>query len=188
MSFGVSELSGGETVDLDAEAGLDLREISRAAFVTAAGLALPWVFHALRVGHVFLPMYLPLLAGAFFLRPRTAAAAAGATPLVSAVVTGMPPLFPPIAPWMAVELGLMAGLASFLRRWRRLPAWAVVAIVLLVGRAVYAFLVYATGLWLKLPAGVMTVASLLAGWPGMVLSLVAVPTAVSLLEKTREDV
>jgi hypothetical protein len=64
------------------EGGLDLREISRAALVTAAGLALPWVFHALRLGHVFLPMYLPLLAGAFALRPRTAVAAAAAPPLV----------------------------------------------------------------------------------------------------------
>lgn len=166
------------------ETGLDLREISRAALVTAAGLALPWVFHALRLGHVFLPMYLPLLAGAFVLRPRTAATAAVATPLVSAAATGMPPLFPPIAPWMAIELGLMAGLASLLHRRRMLPPWAIVAIVLAVGRAVYAVLAYATGLWLQLPAGVMTVASLLAGWPGMILALVAVPAAVTLLERS----
>lgn len=169
---------------LDEPAGLDLREISRAALVTAAGLALPWVFHALRVGHVFLPTYLPLLAGAFFLRPRTAVVAGVATPLVSAAVTGMPPFFPPVALWMSLELGLMAGLASLLHRPRRLPPWAIVAIVLVVGRGVYALLVYATGLWLSLPAGVMTIASLLAGWPGMVLALVSVPAAVRLLERT----
>lgn len=165
--------------------GLDLREISRAALVTAAGLALPWVFHALRLGHVFLPMYLPLLAGAFVLKPRTATAAAVATPLVSAAVTGMPPLFPPIAPWMAVELGLMAGLAALLHRRRVLPPWAIVAVVLVVGRLAYAGLVYATGLWQELPAGLLTAASLLAGWPGMVLALVAVPAAARLLERTR---
>jgi len=171
--------------ELTEDAGLDLREISRAALVTAVGLALPWVFHVLRLGHVFLPMYLPLLAGAFVLRPRTAAAAAVATPLVSAAVTGMPPFFPPIAPWMAVELGLMTGLAALLHRRRALPPWVIVAIVLVVGRLAYAGLVYATGLWLKLPAGLLTVASLLAGWPGMVLALVAVPAAVRLLERTR---
>jgi hypothetical protein len=165
------------------EGGLDLREISRAALVTAAGLALPWVFHALRLGHVFLPMYLPLLAGAFVLRPRTATAAAIATPLVSAAVTGMPPLFPPIALWMAIELGLMVGLAALLHRRRALPPWAIVAIVLVVGRLTYAGLVYATGLWLKLPAGLVTVASLLAGWPGMVLVLVAIPATVRLMER-----
>lgn len=167
------------------DAGLDLREISRAALVAAAGLALPWVFHALRLGHVFLPMYLPILAGAFVLRPRTATAAAVATPVVSAAVTGMPPFFPPIAPWMAIELGLMAGLAALLHRRRALPPWAIVAIVLVVGRLAYAGLVYATGLWLELPAGLLTVASLLAGWPGMVLALVAVPAAVALLERSR---
>ena len=97
----------------------------------------------------------------------------------------MPPFFPPIAPWMAVELGLMAGLASLLHRRRALPPWAIVAIVLVVGRVVYAALVYGTGLWLSLPARVMTVASLLAGWPGMILALVAVPAAVQVLERTR---
>ncbi len=167
------------------EAPLDLGEISRAALVTAAGLALPWVFHALRLGHVFLPMYLPLLAGAFVLRPRTAAAAAVATPLVSAAATGMPPLFPPIAAWMAIELGLMAGLASLLHRRRSLPPWAIVALVLVVGRLAYAVLVYSTGLWLNLPAGLLTAASLAAGWPGMLLAIVAVPAAVRLLERGR---
>ncbi len=174
-------------MDVDGESGLDLNEISRAALVTAAGLALPWVFHALHVGHVFLPMYLPLLVGAFYLRPRTAAAAAFATPLVSATATGMPPLFPPVAAWMAIELALMTGLASLLHRSRRLPVWAVVAIALVVGRASYAVLVYATGLWLRLPAGVLTVASLLAGWPGMILALASVPAAVALLGRAGRD-
>ena len=177
-------MSGAEA-RLDDPAGLDLREISRAALVTAAGLALPWVFHALRVGHVFLPMYLPLLAGGFFLRPRTAATTGAATPLVSAAVTGMPPFFPPVALWMAIELALMTGLASLLHRPRRVPPWAIVAIVLVVGRVVYALLVYATSLWLDLPARIMTVASLLAGWPGMVLALVSVPSAVELVQRTR---
>ncbi len=167
------------------ETPLDLGEISRAALVTAAGLALPWVFHTLRLGHVFLPMYLPLLAGAFVLRPRTAAAAAVATPLVSAAATGMPPLFPPIAAWMAIELGLMAGLASLLHRRRALPPWAIVALVLVVGRLAYAVLVYSTGLWLNLPAGLLTAASLVSGWPGMILALVAVPAAARLVERGR---
>lgn len=167
------------------DAGLDLREISRAALVTAVGLALPWVFHAIRLGHVFLPMYLPLLAGAFVLRPRTAAATGLATPLVSAAVTGMPPLYPPVAAWMALELALATGLTSFLHRRSSLAPWKVVAVVLVVGRLVYSTLVYVTGLWLKLPAGLLTLASLLAGWPGMILALVAVPAAVGHLERAR---
>jgi hypothetical protein len=177
--------TGAFEVSDDVDAGLDLREISRAALVTAAGITLPWVFHALRLGHVFLPMYLPLFVGAFVLRPRTAAAAGVATPLVSAAATGMPPLLPPVAAWMAVELGVMCALASLLRRRSSLPPWAIVALVLVVGRTLYAALVYATGLWLQLPARVLTLVSLLAGWPGMILALVAVPAAVSYLERGR---
>lgn len=167
----------------EVDEGLDLRSISRAALVTAAGLALPIVFHALRLGQVFLPMYLPILAGAFFLRPRWAAASGAATPLVSAAATGMPPLFPPVALWMAVELGVMAALASLLARRRWLPAPIAVASALLVGRLLYAGLIFATGRWLALPAGLLTVVSLAAGWPGMVLAIVAVPLAVVSLRR-----
>jgi hypothetical protein len=97
----------------------------------------------------------------------------------------MPPLFPPIAAWMALELALMAGLVSVLHRRRRLPAALTLALVLVVGRAVYLAAVYVTGLWLDLPARLFTLAAFLAGWPGMLLALVAVPRAVRLLERHR---
>lgn len=162
---------------------LDLRTISRAALVTAAALALPLVFHALRLGHVFLPMYLPILAGACFLRPNWAAASGAASPLVSAALTGMPPLFPPIAAWMAVELATMAVLVSVLTRRLKVPTALAVALALVAGRGLYAVLIFATGRWLALPAGLLTLVSLLAGWPGMLLAIAAVPLAVGALHR-----
>lgn len=176
----------GDSGPLLSAGGIDLRAASRAALVAAAALALPVVFHALHLGHVFLPMYLPILAGAFFLPPAWAAAAGAAAPLASALATGMPPLFPPTAIWMAVELAAMAALvAAFAPRLRRrhLSRVALVTIALLVGRGLYAGLVFATGRWLDLPAGLFTLLSLLAGWPGMVLALIAVPAAVASLER-----
>jgi hypothetical protein len=170
-----------EASDRDEVGPLDLREISRAALVTAAALVLPVVFHVVHLGHVFLPMYLPVLAGAFLLRPRTASLTGAAAPIVSATATGMPPLFPPVAAWMGVELASMAALASVLHRRTRLPVPATVALVLVLGRAVYAAAAYATGLWLDLPARLFTLAALLTGWPGMILALLAVPGAVRLL-------
>ena len=77
---------------------IDLRAISRAAVVTALGLVLPPIFHALHLGHVFLPMYLPILGGAFLLPVRWAVAVGAATPLLSCLATGMPPLMPPWHP------------------------------------------------------------------------------------------
>jgi hypothetical protein len=162
---------------------LDLHSISRAAVVTALGLVLPPVFHALHLGHIFLPMYLPILAGAFLLCPGWAATVGIVTPLASAVLTGMPPVIPPVAGWMAAELGVMAALASFIHRRLRWPVWLNVAIVLVVGRVVYLGLVFLTAAWMNLPPRLLTVASSVAGWPGMILALVVVPMAVRLTHR-----
>jgi hypothetical protein len=164
-------------------APLDLRAISRAAVVSALALVLPPIFHALHLGHVFLPMYLPILAGAFLLSPRWAAAVGVAAPLVSVVATGMPPLMPPIAVWMAVELGLMGGIAAVLYRRLHLPPWLIVPAVLVLGRVVYLGLVFVTAGWLGLPTRLLTLAALLSGWPGMVLAALVVPPAVQMARR-----
>jgi hypothetical protein len=166
---------------------LDLRSISRAAVIAALALVLPPVLHVLHLGHVFLPMYLPILAGAFLLPPRWAAIVGLATPLVSAVATGMPPLMPPIAAWMAIELGAMGGLASLLGRRHRWSAWLVVPIVLVLGRTLYLALVFVSAGWLSLPPRLLTLASLLSAWPGMILALLVVPPAVHMVRRWEID-
>lgn len=169
----------------DAPQALALREISRAAAFVALAMLLPPVFHALRLGHVFLPMVQPLLLGAFFLRPRWALAVGALTPLVSALTTGMPPLLPPIAVWMSAEVGLMAVLVSLLDRRTRLPAPLVVLMALVAGRLLYTALVYATSVWLALPAGMMTAAAVVSSWPGMLVALFVIPAAVVGVRRAR---
>jgi hypothetical protein len=56
----------------------------------------------IHLGHVFMPMYLPIVALAFFVRPLPAAVTAAMTPLLSGAVLGMPPFYPPVALMMAV--------------------------------------------------------------------------------------
>lgn len=160
-----------------------LREASRAALITALGLALPAVFHAVHLGSMFLPMFHPILAGAFFLPPTWAALAGAATPLLSAMWTGMPPLFPPVAAWMALELGAMAALVAHLSRRTRLPVPVILALSLLAGRVIYPTAAYLTGLWLDLPADLLAGLSFFAGWPGLILSFVIVPPAVAALRR-----
>lgn len=169
----------------DAPQVLALREISRAAAFVALAMLLPPVFHALRLGHVFLPMVQPLLLGAFFLRPRWALAVGVVTPLLSALTTGMPPLLPPIAVWMSAEVGLMALLVSLLDRRTRLPAPLVVLFALVAGRVLYTALVYATSVWLALPAGMMTAAAVVSSWPGMLVALLVIPAAVVGVRRAR---
>jgi hypothetical protein len=142
----------------------------------AAALLLPVLFHILHLGHIFMPMYLPLVALAFFVRPIPATATAFITPLLSGAVTGMPPFYPPVALFMAIELALMAGLIAFIYGKRpNLNERLVLVPVLILGRVLYVGLVYLFSRFIDLPAQFMAGVSLLSGWPGIILMVVAVP-------------
>lgn len=155
---------------------LSPRELAYCGLFGAAALLLPVLFHLVRLGHVFMPMYLPLMALAFFVRPLPAAVTALLTPLLSAALTGMPPLFPPVALFMALELAAMAGLVALVRRrWPGANEWLVLLPVLLFGRVLYVGLVYLFALAVELPAGFLAGVSLLSGWPGLILMMVVIP-------------
>jgi hypothetical protein len=155
---------------------ISTRDLAYSGLFGAAALLLPTIFHVVHLGHVFMPMYLPLVALAFLVGAVPAALTALIVPLLSGAVTGMPPLFPPVAICMAIELGIMAAIASTARqRWPRWPAALILVPVLLLGRAIYAALAYGFARVLHLPAGFLAGVSILAGWPGIVLMLLVIP-------------
>jgi hypothetical protein len=155
---------------------LSARELAYCGVLGAAALTLPFLFHVLHLGHVFMPMYLPLMTLAFFVRPAPAALTAFLTPLLSGATTGMPPFYPPVAVLMAVELAVMAAAIGLVRaRWPRVNEWALLLAVLAPGRVLYVAEVYVTASFLQLPAGFLAGASLLSGWPGVVLMMAVVP-------------
>ncbi|GEM_PF-66428 len=157
------------------------RDLAYCGLFGAAALAFPVVFHVLRLGHVFMPMYLPLVTLAFFVRPAPAATTAFLVPLLSGAVTGMPPFYPPVAVFMSLELAIMAGLISAIVTKRpKVNEWTVLVPVLLLGRALYVGLVYAFSLAIALPAGFMAGLSFLGGWPGIILMIVVVPPVAKL--------
>src|SRR6056297_2096515 len=100
------------------------RELSLGGLFIALGVVIPIAFHALgggKLGSVFLPMYLPVLACAMLVSPPIAAAVGLLTPTLSSALTGMPPILPTL-PMMVAELVVMATLASVLHRRLRLHA------------------------------------------------------------------
>ena len=159
--------------------GLSARELAFCGLFGASALLLPVLFHVLHLGRLFMPMYLPLVALAFFVSPLPAAATALVTPLLSGAVTGMPPFYPPVAVVMAVELAVMAALIAAVRaRWPRLHELVVLIPVLLLGRVLNVAMVYAVSLVIDLPAAFMAGLSLVSGWPGLVLMVVVIPLVV----------
>ncbi len=152
------------------------RDLAYCGLFGAAALFLPALFHLVHLGHVFMPMYLPLVTLGFFARPGPAAVTALITPLLSGALTGMPPFFPPIGPSMAVELAIMVGMtAAVKQRWPQANEWAVLVPVLLLGRGIYVGLIYGFSLFMKLPPALMAGLSLISGWPGLILMAIVVP-------------
>lgn len=155
------------------------RDLAYCGVFGAAALLLPVIFHVLHLGHVFMPMYLPLVTLAFFVRPGAAALTALLVPILSGAVTGMPPFMPPIALVMSLELALMALLIGALRKLLpALPIWVVLGTTLVIGRIVSAGLLYGAALVLELPARFVAGISLISGWPGLVLMMVVIPQIV----------
>ena len=164
------------------------RDLAYAGLFGAAALLLPVLFHLVHLGHLFLPMFLPLLTLAFLVRPAPAVVTAAITPLLSAAATGMPPWVPPIAPFMAIELAAMTGLIALVcQRWPRTNPWLLLGAALLLGRGISVGLTYGYASLVGLPAKLMAQVSFFAAWPGMILNLRVVPSIVRIARRSRRS-
>lgn len=159
------------------------RDLTLGGLFGALAIVLPILFHAVGMGKVFLPMYLPILALGLLASWRTAALVGLLAPLISAVLTGMPPMAPPIAFIMMAELAALAMTAS-LARAVGLGIWPGAVLGLLAARAVGVFALLTIGRALGFQQGLYEFAILgfVASWPGVALQLTVVPSAVYLIE------
>jgi len=140
------------------------------------------LFHGLGLGPTFLPMFWPIALGGFMLAPPFALLTGLLTPLISSLVTGMPP--PPILYKMMFELSILGASISWLHGNTSLGVFWIVLLGLafsigagLGGSALIAQL-------LGLPPAFYAAASLLRGVPGLVSMCVIVPLAVIRLRKS----
>ena len=168
-------------------------ELTKAAFFIAIGIVLPMGFHFFQMGGpVFLPMHIPVLLAGFFLSPLPAVMVGLLTPLLSSVLTSMPPLFP-MAVIMMAEQATYPGLVSFNppRRLVEKPSLAqnICLLIAMVGGRIAAGLVVfvlsltITGMQLSpLP---FVIGAVTKGLPGIILQLIFIPSLLLLLNKAR---
>lgn len=158
--------------------------ITRMGLVAALGLAFPWVLHMMGAGQVaqfFLPMFLPIVGGAFFLPVGAAVFVGAVTPFLSTILTGMPPLVPPVAPIMMVELVVMTGFVALLYQQVHLNAWITLVVAVIADRLILAVLAVGLGTMLGLPPSMVTWGAVAAGLPGITLLFVVIPPLVARL-------
>lgn len=155
------------------------------AVMAALALALPIAFHAVGLGSRFLPMLLPLLLNGFLV-PLPWAALTGATvPLISSLLTGMPPLYPPTAIVMSFEGIVLGGLAAAIYRSNPRRLWPALIVAVVASRVTGFVAMYLLARLFGLPAGLASTAVFVNGLPGVALQLVVVPVVVRQLQRSR---
>jgi len=149
----------------------------------ALALVIPMLFHAVGLGSAFLPMFFPIIAAGLLTAPLVALAVGAVSPLLSALLTGMPPFFPPIAFIMMAEGLVLAGIPALLYQKYRLNMYLTLVITLAADRFVLFLAVIGISKWLELPEKILGWASLIRGLPGIALIILIIPPLVKKLSQ-----
>lgn len=160
------------------------KQITYSALFLALGVVIPQIFHLFGgTGPIFLPMHIPVLLAGFFLGGSSAAFVGIITVLLSAAMTGMPPV--PILYFMLVEVavyGLAAGLAY---KKFKLNVYVSLVLAMVVGRLASGITVFILQqlLGLKVPPIPYIIGSVTTGLPGIVIQLIFIPVIVLSVER-----
>ena len=163
------------------------RQLVLTAMFIALGVVLPQAFHAIpNAGSIFLPMHIPVLISGFVVGPLFGLITGLATPLLSHLIFGMPPV--PVLPSMLCELavyGLMTGLLNKLIKIENpyLKTCTVLVLSMLCGRLTYGVLnalVFKAGSY---SMQAWTSAAFVTAIPGIIIQLVLIPILVGRLKK-----
>lgn len=156
-----------------------------AGLLTAIGIVLPQAFHMFgqSAGMVFLPIHIPVLMAGILLGPYYGAAVGFLVPLLSSVLTGMPPV--PKLYFMFFELmgyGIVTGILI-----RRCNVYVSLVGAMLAGRALYGLSLIG-GVWLlHLQAPFMNQAAFIggitSGLPGIAIQILILPVLYMALRK-----
>ena len=162
-----------------------VQKLTATALCVAMGLLLPQLFHAIGAGTVLLPMHIPVLLCGFICGAPFGALCGLVTPLLSSLITGMPPMFPTCAAMM-LELAAYGALTGLLYG-KKLNVYLSLVGAMLGGRVVSGI---ANALFMGMAGRAygfqaFLAASFVTALPGILLQLILVPVLVLALSKAQ---
>ncbi|MGB7605578.1 MAG: ECF transporter S component [Lutisporaceae bacterium] len=162
-----------------------IREIVLSGLFITLGIILPIIFHAFGAGSTFLPMHIPVLIAGFVVSLPFAIAVGAIIPMLSSLLTGMPPGFP-VLPFMVFELATYGAFSSLMYRKFKSNVYISLICSMIVGRIVSSVVVWvlATFFMAKLPNPfVFIIVGITQGIPGIILQIVFIPGIILALQK-----
>lgn len=162
---------------------MKLRDLIFAALMVALGIILPIALHSFNVSNIILPMHIPVLLAGFVLPWHLALMVGVLTPVLSSVLTGMPPVMP-MLPIMVVELGVYALFASILYHRLDLHPILSLLITMVLGRLAASLVVWVMvsqfGVQFMGPVAFFT-SAVVTGLPGIIIQLILVPLILAMI-------
>ncbi|MEG1393080.1 MAG: methyltransferase domain-containing protein [Christensenellaceae bacterium] len=159
------------------------RHLLISALLIAVGLILPMFFHGASAGAVFLPMQIPILIAGFLLPLPWTIGVAVLTPILSFLITGMPPLYP-VLPLMIFELITYGAAVCMLSRKLRLNIYFSLLLAMGMGRAVlFAMSSIMSALFASFDSIAYFIGAITIGLPGMLIQIVFIPPIVYAIKK-----
>lgn len=151
--------------------------ITLAGMCLAISIVMPTVFHFAgpQGGKMFLPLFWGVAIAAFLLPVKYAVTVGILAPIVSHLVSAMPPI--PMLYFMLIELAIYAGAIHLLKR--RLPAPAAILASLAISRTSYILVVSIAAVFFQLPPGfsgfTVLFGGVLVSLPGIIAQAVIIP-------------
>jgi thiamine transporter ThiT len=166
----------------------EIRSLILASFFIALGIVLPFITGNIQIlGSRFLPMHIPVLFAGIILGWKYGLLVGIITPLLRAIMIGMPPLFP-VAFVMAFELGtygLLIGLFYKLLPKKTIYVFISLILSMIGGRMIWglaAFLIYPLA-GLNFNFQIFLGGAFINAIPGIILQLILIPTLFIGLKK-----
>jgi len=149
------------------------RNLILSAFFIALGILIPMLFHFVGLGPMLLPMFWPVAISAFFLPLSYSVLVGLLTPIISTLMTGMPP--PPILYKMIFELGCLSSIINVLYHKTRWGTFWIIFFALFCTMAAGLLGAYAIAPIFGFPPELYAIAALLKNLPGLLIMIVFIP-------------
>ncbi|MBN2227605.1 MAG: ECF transporter S component [candidate division Zixibacteria bacterium] len=163
------------------------QRIAHTALYLAIALVLPIGFHQFGIaGRIFLPMHIPVLVCGLVLGPFPAVLVGLMAPLLSHLMTSMPPGY--AVPLMTLELALYGLIAGLTYTKMKMNIYVSLIIAMIAGRLMFALGLVILGLFMALPYGPLQFfaagGAVLTGLPGIAIQLILIPPVVVAIKRT----
>lgn len=163
-----------------------VKNIVIAGLLLAVGIILPYFFHMFgeEMGVIFSPMDLPVLLCGLLIGWRYALGLGIILPLLSGILTGMPPIYP-VAIAMAIQLGVMGLISGLLKD--KINGFINVLIAEIIAGIIYSVVMAILIGIAHSHFGIIgpLTGTFVTGLPGIILAIIIIPLLAAALKKAR---